>query len=104
MRWKTLSSRVVYKNSVITVKEDKVIFPNGNVGVYAFTSVPRTVGIVPIDKNLCIYLCKQYRYIFKDESWEIPRGIVEKNETSRKAAERERERVIGRSKVDIKEY
>lgn len=89
MRLKTLSSRIVYKNSVITVYEDKVVWPDGTTGIYAFSSVPRTVGIVPIDKNFSIYLCRQYRHIFKDYSWEIPRGMVEKNETTIQAAERE---------------
>lgn len=89
MRFKTISSRVVYKNSIITVSEDKVKYPDGTTGIYAFTSVPRTVGIVPIDKGLYIYLCRQYRYIFKDESWEIPRGLVDKNETITQAAKRE---------------
>lgn len=88
-RWRTLLSRVVYKNSIITVKEDTIVRPDGDSRIYAFTSVPRTVGIVPVDKNLSIYLCKQYRHIFKDESWEIPRGIVEKNESIFVAAKRE---------------
>lgn len=89
MQLKTLSSRIVYKNPVITVKEDKVIWPDGTEGVYAYTSVPRTVGIVAIDNNLFVYLCRQYRHIFKDESWEIPRGMVGKSETKKQAAKRE---------------
>lgn len=87
--WKTLSSKIVYKNSIIKLREDKVIRPDGKSGVYAFLSIPKTVGVVPLDKNNCIYLCKQYRYIFKSESWEIPRGFVEKTESPRQAAKRE---------------
>src|SRR3989338_10628558 len=87
--WKTLSSKVVYKNDFITVTEDKVIRPDGKKGIYGFVKIPRTIGIVALDNEKNIYLCRQYRYIFQDESWEIPRGFVDKNESPLKAAERE---------------
>ena len=32
--WKKISSREVYKNPWITVKEDSVIKPNGEPGIY----------------------------------------------------------------------
>lgn len=34
-------------------------------------------------------MCRQSRYIFKDESWEIPRGFVNEGETPFEAAHRE---------------
>lgn len=87
--WQTLSSKIVYKNPYITVVEDKVIKPDGKEGVYAYIKLRPTVGIVALDKNSSIYLCKQFRYIFKDESWEIPRGFIEDNELPEMAARRE---------------
>lgn len=88
-QWKTLSSKIVYKNEYISVQEDKIIKPNGKHGIYGFVIVPNTVGIVPLDQNNNIYLCKQYRYIFHDDSWEIPRGFVDSSEDLVHAAERE---------------
>jgi 8-oxo-dGTP pyrophosphatase MutT (NUDIX family) len=87
--WKKLSSKVVYRNRFITVREDNVIKPDGSKGIYGYVEIPRTFGIVPIDNKLNIYLCKQFRYIFQDYSWEIPRGFVDKGEGVLQAAERE---------------
>lgn len=84
-----VSSKIVYKNKFIHVVEDKVVCPDGKPGTYGFVKVPRTVGIVVVDENRDTYLCKQYRYIFKEDSWEIPRGFVEKGEDILDAAKRE---------------
>jgi len=87
--WKTLSSITQYKNQYITLVEDKVIKPDGKEGIYGYVKVRPTLGIVPVDKNNNIYLCRQFRYIFKDESWEIPRGFLDDKETVEKAVRRE---------------
>lgn len=87
--WERLSSKVVYKNRFIVVREDNVIKPDGNRGIYGYVETPKTLGIVPADNKSNIFLCKQFRYIFQDYSWEIPRGFVEKGESILQAAERE---------------
>lgn len=87
--WQTLSSRVVYKNPYIELVEEKVIKPNGKKGIYGFVKARKTVGIVAVDDNMNFYLCKQFRYIFKDQTLEIPRGFVENGETPTRAAIRE---------------
>ncbi len=88
-KWSTLSSRKVYSNQFIEVVEDQVTKPDGSKGIYGFVKVPGTVGVVAIDDKSNILLCKQYRYIFREDSWEIPRGFVERNESSLEAARRE---------------
>lgn len=85
----TLSTRQVYSNRWITVYEDAVVRPSGEKGIYGYVSTRPTVGIVPVDEKGNIYLCRQYRYIFKDYSWEIPRGFVDEGETQIVAAKRE---------------
>lgn len=87
--WTTILSRRIYKNPYIEVVEDKVIKPNGSKGIYGFVKTRKTVGIVPVDKYLNFYLCRQFRYIFKEESWEIPRGFVANSEKPVDAARRE---------------
>lgn len=87
--YKRLSSKVVYKGPFITVYEDTVSKPNNSKGIYSYIVVPQTVGIVPLDKENNIYLCRQYRYIFESDSWEIPRGFANKGESSVSAAQRE---------------
>lgn len=51
--------------------------------------MPRTVCVVAIDKQNNVYLCKQYRHIFDEDSLEIPRGLVDSGETTKDAAIRE---------------
>jgi len=87
--WHTFSSKIVYKNSFITVIEDAVMKPDGTKGIYGYLKIPKTVGIVALDNLNRIYLCRQFRYVFQEYSWEIPRGYVEKGEISKKAAIRE---------------
>lgn len=88
-KWKTLSSKIVYENPWIKVKEDKFVKPNGQKGTY---SVVQTTGdvvhILPITEKNEIWLVWQYRYTNKKFSWEIPAGGSE-GQNSLTAAKRE---------------
>jgi 8-oxo-dGTP pyrophosphatase MutT (NUDIX family) len=59
--WKKLSSKIVYQNHWIKVREDKVIRPDGSRGIYSVIDSKRGVMILPIVGDY-IYLVKQYRY------------------------------------------
>ncbi|WP_448520211.1 NUDIX domain-containing protein [Rhodoflexus sp.] len=73
--WQTLSSKVVYDNRWISVREDEVINPAGNLGIYGVVSFKNiAIGIVPIDANGYTWLVGQYRYPLNEYSWEIPMG------------------------------
>lgn len=98
----TLSSRQVYNNPWITVYEDVTLRPSGEKGIYGYVRARPTVGIVAIDRKGKMYLCKQYRYIFKDYSWEIPRGYVNDEETRLGAAKRELSEEAGLTAASVK--
>lgn len=72
--WRTLGSRTVYKNRWIRVREDKVINPKGQRGIYGVIESPPSVYIIPLTRKKEIYLIKQYRYPTRVWSWEIPSG------------------------------
>jgi 8-oxo-dGTP pyrophosphatase MutT (NUDIX family) len=73
--WRTLSSRQVYDNPWISVREDKVINPSGKEGIYGVVSFKNiAIGIVPVDEEGFTYLVGQYRYPLDEYSWEIPEG------------------------------
>lgn len=73
--WKTLSTKNVYDNPWINVREDKVINPSGNNGIYGVVSFKnKAIGIVPVDKEGFTYLVGQFRYTLNEYSWEIPEG------------------------------
>lgn len=72
--WKKLNSKIVYKNKWIKVREDKVVRPNGERGIYGVVETNDSVFIVPLTKKNEIYLIQEYRYPTQQFSWEIPAG------------------------------
>lgn len=84
-----VSSRQVYQNAYIAVYEDVVEDQQGKQRIYGYVRGLRTIGVVAIDDTKNVYLCRQYRYLFDEMTWEIPRGFVGKSETPLTAAKRE---------------
>lgn len=73
--WQTLSSREIYENAWIQVREDQVIRPDGNAGIYGVVSMKnRAVGVVPLHEDGTVTLVGQFRYTMNEYSWEIPEG------------------------------
>jgi 8-oxo-dGTP pyrophosphatase MutT (NUDIX family) len=73
--WQTVTSKIVYENPWIKVREDKVINPSGGDGIYGVVSFKNiAIGIVPVDQEGYTYLVGQYRYPLNEYSWEIPEG------------------------------
>lgn len=79
LHWKTLSSKVVYQNPWITVREDKVLRPNGQEGIYGTLQKGGSVFIVAVNKKKEIFFVGQQRYTTKKYSLEIPAGGMEKD-------------------------
>ena len=72
--WKTKSSRIVYENPWIRVREDEVIRPDGNPGIYGVVYLRPSVGIVALNERDEVVLVGQWRYSLERYSWELPRG------------------------------
>lgn len=73
--WTTLSSKEIYQNPWIKVREDQVLNPNGGEGIYGVVSMKnKAIGIIPVDDEGYTYLVGQYRYPLNEYSWEIPMG------------------------------
>lgn len=73
--WQTRHSKVVYQNPWICVREDQVINPAGNNGLYGVVDFQAlAIGIIPIDADGQTWLVGQYRYAIDEYSWEIPMG------------------------------
>ena len=73
--WTTLSSKEIYDNQWITVREDKVLNPSGGDGIYGVVHFKNlAIGIMPVDKDMHTWLVGQYRYSLEEYSWEIPMG------------------------------
>ena len=73
--WKTVEGRIVYENPWIRVREDRVIRPDGEPGVYGVVQFKnRAVGVLPVEDDGSIWLVGQHRYPLDAYSWEIPEG------------------------------
>lgn len=75
---KQLSTKTVYKNKWMKVREDDVEFPNGSKGIFGVVEKPDFAMIIPLDKN-GFHLVKQYRYAVGESYWEFPQGSYEDN-------------------------
>ncbi len=88
--WRTLSSRVVYENAWIRVREDQVIRPDGRAGIYGVVDPLRVAtGVVALDDQGRVTLVGQFRYPLGRYSWEIVEGGADPGETPLAAAQRE---------------
>jgi 8-oxo-dGTP pyrophosphatase MutT (NUDIX family) len=88
--WTTLSTRCVYENPWIRVREDQVLRPDGSPGNYGVIHFKnRAVGVLPVDHDGAVWLVGQYRYPLEAYSWEIPEGGSPECESLEATARRE---------------
>jgi ADP-ribose pyrophosphatase len=93
--WRTVTSKEVYDNSWIMVRQDTVVRPDGEPGIYGVVHFKNiAIGILAIEEEF-IYLVGQYRYPLNKYSWEIPEGGCVEGEDPFVAARRELEEETG---------
>ncbi len=72
----TLSSREVYRNHWMTVREDQILRSNGEKGIYGVVEKHDAAIILPIDNDR-IWLVEQFRYTIQQRVLELPQGSWE---------------------------
>jgi ADP-ribose diphosphatase len=87
--WKTTSSRPVYENRWIRVREDVAELPDGRTTLYGVVEAGECVGMLPWVDRDTVLLVGQYRYIPGEFYWEIPTGAQHPGETLEQSAQRE---------------
>jgi ADP-ribose pyrophosphatase len=87
--FKVKSSKIVYKNPWIEVKEDQVIRPDGTEGVFGTVDYNPGVSIVALTKNNQKYLVKEYDYVLDQIGVKLPTGGVDEGESPIQSAKRE---------------
>ena len=87
--WKTISTREIYKNSWIRLREDQVLRPSGEPGIYSVVEARLAVGVIALSDKNEIMLIGQYRYPTQHYSWEIVEGGAEAGESALATAKRE---------------
>jgi 8-oxo-dGTP pyrophosphatase MutT (NUDIX family) len=72
---RTTSSREVYANAWMTVREDELLRADGSSGVYGVVDKPDYALVIALESDqLC--LVEQYRYPLGLRRWEFPQGTA----------------------------
>jgi 8-oxo-dGTP pyrophosphatase MutT (NUDIX family) len=69
----TLSSREVYRNPWMRVREDEILRSNGQRGIYGVVEKDDAAIILPVD-NGRVWLVEQFRYTIQERAIELPQG------------------------------
>ena len=93
--WRALTSRPVYANPWITVREDEVALPDGRTTIYGVVTTGECVGMLPFVDAEHVLLVQQYRYVFGHSTWEMPTGGLHRGEDPLLGAQRELAEEIG---------
>ncbi len=70
-----MSSREVYRNNWMTVREDAIRRPDGSHGIYGVIDKPTYALVIARDGDR-FHLVEQYRYPIGLRRWEFPQGTA----------------------------
>jgi ADP-ribose pyrophosphatase len=87
--WKTASSRPIYENRWMKLREDIARLPDGRTTIYGVVECAEAVGVLPFLDRDTVLLVGQYRYVAQDFYWEMPTGGHHAGETLEQTAQRE---------------
>jgi len=73
---KTLSSREIYRNRWMTLREDKIRRADGSEGIYGVVTKPDFALIIPREDG-AFHLVEQFRYTVQARFLEFPQGTWE---------------------------
>ena len=72
----TRSTRQVYANPWMTVREDAIRRADGSDGIYGVVDKPTYALVVAVDDAGRLALVEQYRYPLRMRRWEFPQGTA----------------------------
>jgi ADP-ribose pyrophosphatase len=87
--WKVKSTKIVYKNRWISVREDQVIRPDGKPGIFGVVNMLHGISVIPLDDKGNVYLTKEYHYGVGRITIEAISGGIENEKDKLKNAKRE---------------
>lgn len=88
--WKTLSTREIYKNKWMRLREDLAELPNGRTTIYGVCEFGECVGVLPFVDDQNVLMVRQFRYVHQEnQRWEMPTGGIRPGESREQAAQRE---------------
>ncbi len=91
----TLSSRIAWSCPWYSVRQDKILLPDGQEGQYNVVQHAGAVWIVPLTTSREIILLHHYRYTVQDWCFELPAGGLRPSESPQTVARKELREEIG---------
>jgi 8-oxo-dGDP phosphatase len=70
-----VSSAEIYANPWMTLREDKIVRPDGSAGIYSVVDKPEGVIVIPREDGR-LFLVEQFRYAVSARRWEFPAGTA----------------------------
>jgi ADP-ribose pyrophosphatase len=95
-----LQSRAVYSNRHIHVREDKVIRPGGEPGIFGVVDMKAGSSILAMNAQQEVYLVREFKYALGRETLEVISGGIEPGEEPLAAARRELKEEAGLDSVE----
>lgn len=91
----TVASRIAWSCPWYRIRQDDIITPSGQSGVYNTIEKSDAVWIVPVTNDGLLAMVYQYRYTIDDWCWEIPAGSVKDGQTAKETALEELREEVG---------
>src|SRR5258708_29962402 len=87
--WKTVSSRDIYQNKWMRLREDVAEMPDGRTTIYGVCTFGPCVGVLPFVDQDSVILVRQYRYVQREDfRWEMPTGGIRPGGAAGETAQR----------------
>src|SRR5437764_12224813 len=80
--WRTLTSRPVYANPWIRVREDVAELPDGRTTLYGVVECAPCVGVLPFLDARTVVLVGQWRYVTRAFTWGMTTGAIQPGEAA----------------------
>lgn len=74
----TTSTRVVYENRWMRVREDAIVLRDGSTGIYGVVEKSDFVVVAAFEAGR-LHLVEQFRYPVRGRYWELPQGSSERS-------------------------
>lgn len=87
--YQVISSKIVYENPWMTVKEDAVVRPDGKPGIFGSVYIGSGASVLALDAELNCYLVREWKYPLDAYSLEVISGGRDGKESFEECARRE---------------